>query len=290
MSRADPSFFLLGRNFMCSGNDMWTNILIGTIGSILATIAVLLTRLAFYKILDLFPARAVFSGIVGSDDPCLVFIQRLTDPGKKGEYIANLPKYAVTTGQPDIQKYQLIHWVTGIYETQSVSHILNTLGRAGRTKNIQIMYVDCDFDRWDAPQFIIGGNWKATRAYETCNPFFSYSDGAFTLKATGDSFSPESHDHDIGLLQKMINPSTGLPVWIAMGLRGAGTNTATYALSRWWKEIGIFYGKKPFGILIVMNDKDGWQQQRVLSLYPKIKWYSKILHPFAWRKISSAIL
>jgi hypothetical protein len=187
---------------------MWNNILIGTVGSIFATIAVLLTRLAFYRIRDLFPARAVFSGIAGSDDPCLVFVQRLTDPDQKGNYIDYLPEYAVTAGQPDYQKYQLIRWVTGINETQSVSHILNALGRSGRTKNIQIVFVDRDFDRWDAPQFIIGGSWKATRAYETCNPFFLYRDGAFTLQPTGETFSPKSSDHDIGLLQKMTNPST----------------------------------------------------------------------------------
>ena len=68
--------------------NMWNNILIGTIGSVLATIAVLLTRIAFYKVRDLFPARAVFSGIAGSDDLCLVFVQRLTDPDQKGKYIA----------------------------------------------------------------------------------------------------------------------------------------------------------------------------------------------------------
>lgn len=200
---------------------MWNNILIGTIGSIFATIAVLLTRLLFYRIRDLFPARALFSGITGSDDPCLVFVQRFTDPEKKGKYLAKLPKYAVTTDQPDYQEYQLIPWVTGIYETQSVSHILNALGRSGRTKNIQIVFVDRDFDRWDAPQFIIGGSWKSKRAYETCDPFFIYQDGQFTLQPTGEIFMPKSHDHDLGILQKMINPSTGLPVWIAMGLRGA---------------------------------------------------------------------
>lgn len=269
---------------------MWNNILIGSVGSILATIAVLLTRLAFYRIYDLFPARAVFSGIAGSDDPCLIFIQRLTDLEQRWEYKAYLPKYAVTSGQPDYQKYQLIPWVTGINETQSVSHILNALGRSGRTKNIQIVFVDRDFDRWDAPQFIIGGSWKATRAYETCDPFFSYRDGKFILQPTKEIFRPKSKDHDIGLLQKMINPSTAFPVWIAMGLRGSGTNTATYALSRWWREIGILYGNDRFGLLLEINDKDGWQQQRILSIYPKIKWYSKILHPFAWRKISRAMI
>jgi hypothetical protein len=75
-----------------------------------------------------------------------------------------------------------------------------------------------------------------------------------------------------------------------MGLRGSGTNTATYALSRWWREIGILYGKHPFGILLEINDKDGWQQQRILSIYPRIKWYSKILHPVTWRKIALTML
>jgi hypothetical protein len=120
-------------------------------------------------------------------------------------------------------------------------------------------------------------------------PIFSYRDEKIILESTKDVYRPKTSDHDIGFLQKTINPVTGFPVWVAMGWRGAGTVAATYALLRWWKEIGILYGSHPFGILIGMNDKDGWQQSHIVRIYPEPKCYKKIFHPVVWRRISKAI-
>ena len=268
---------------------MWDKILIGTAGSIIATVTVLYTRLVFYRIRDLFPARALFSGIAGSDSPCLVFVLRMTDLQQQGTFLSPLPRFAIASPQPQFERRQLTPWVTSTSEIQSVAHILNVLGRAGRTDNIQILFVDQDFDKWDSPMFILGGSWKATRSFETCEPYFSFRNNGFILEPTQESFRPRTNDHDIGILQKMINPATNLPVWVAMGWRGAGTNAATCALSRWWKEFGILYGSRRFGILLEMNDRDGWQQCRILRIYPEIRWYTKILHPVAWKRISRAM-
>ena len=99
---------------------MWNKILIGAIGSVIATIAVLLTRIAFYRFRDLFPSRSLFKGIVGVDEPCYVFIQWLTDPNREGNYIALMSEYAVTAPQAQYQQYQILPCVTGIDCTQSV--------------------------------------------------------------------------------------------------------------------------------------------------------------------------
>ena len=263
-------------------------ILIGTVGSILATVAILLSRLTFYKVRDLFPARALFKGVVGSDSSFLIFVIRLTDLDKSGKFLTPFPQYAVASSQPQYEQRQLTPWVTSTSETQSVANVLNILGRVGRTERIQLTYVDQDFDRWDSPMFILGGSFKATRSFETCAPIFSFRDGKIILEPTQEIFVPKSADYDIGFLQKTINPSTGLPVWVAMGWRGAGTVSATWALSKWWKEIGILYGSKAFGILLGMNDKDGWQQSHIVKIYPEPKLYKKILHPVAWKRLSNA--
>lgn len=264
-------------------------IAIGTIGSILATVVVLVTRIIFYKVRDLFPAHSLFRGIVGSDLPCLIFTLRLTDMKREGKFLTPIPKYAVASPQEEYEGRQLTPWITSTSETQAVANILNILGRVGRTKNIQILFVDQDSGRWDAPMFILGGNWKATRSFETCMPIFSYRDEKVILESTKDIYRPKTSDHDIGFLQKTINPVTGFPVWVAMGWRGAGTVAATYALLRWWKEIGILYGSHPFGILIGMNDKDGWQQSHIVRIYPEPKCYKKIIHPIVWKRILKAI-
>jgi hypothetical protein len=219
-----------------------------------------------------------------------VFTLRLTDLEQKGKFLAPLPQYAVASSQASKEYRQLTPWVTSTSETQSVAHILNVLGRAGKSENVQLVYVDQDFDKWDAPMFILGGSWKAARAFETCNPYFIFQDDKFTLRPSGETYQPKSNDHDLGLLQKMINPSTGLPVWVVMGWRGAGTVAASYALARWWKELGSLYGRKPFGVLLEMNDRDGWQQCRVLRFHPHVRWYRKLLHPIAWRTFSRLLL
>lgn len=263
-------------------------ILIGAAGSIIATILVLLTRLAFYKIRDMFPARALFEDIVGSDRPCLVFVLRMTDLGQEGRFLTPLPKYAITSTQPSFERRQLTPWVTSTSETQSVANILNVLGRAGKTENIQLAYVDQDYDKWDSPMFILGGSWKARRALETCDPYFAFRDGQFIFKPTEENYEPKTADHDLGLLHKMINPSTGFPIWVAMGWRGAGTIAATGALARWWKQLGFLYGSKCFAILVEMNDQDGWQQFRIIRLYPAPAWCRKVIHPLAWRTLQRA--
>lgn len=267
----------------------WQLILIGVVGSITATIITLITRLLFYRIRSFFPAHSLFKGIIDSNSPCLVFTLRLTDIKKEGKFLTPIPKYAVASRQEEYELRQLTPWVTSTSEAQSIAHILNVLGRVGRTDNIQLVYVDQDFDKWDAPMFILGGSWKATRSFETCRPFFSFREDRFILEQAKESYQPKTNDHDIGILQKMINPATNLPVWVAMGWRGAGTVAATFALSRWWKEIGFLYGSRPFGILLGMNDKDGWQQCRIVRMYPDPKWYKKFLHFVAWRKILNAI-
>jgi len=263
---------------------------IAVIGSIIATVVILLTRLVFYKVRDLFPARTIFRHISGSKIPCCVFILRMTDIERQGRFLAPLPSYAIATHQQEFEPRQLTPWVTSIYEAQSLAHVLNVLGRVGRTKNIEVLYADRDYDKWDVPMFILGGSWKATRAFETCDPLFTFTGDAFLLRPTSESFMPQSAEHDIGLLEKMTNHTTGYPVWIAMGWRGAGTNAATYALAKWWKELGILYGSKNFGLIVGLNDRDGWQQSFVVKLHPMPHWLRKLLHPVAWNKLKRAMI
>ena len=80
---------------------------------------------------------------------------------------------------------------------------------------------------------------------------------------------PKSDEEDIGLLQKMINPTNSQPVWLIHGLRGASVIAASYALVRYWKYLGWLYGKNPFGLLVTCNDKDGWQQSHINPIFQR---------------------
>jgi uncharacterized membrane protein YeaQ/YmgE (transglycosylase-associated protein family) len=265
---------------------MFEQVAIGVVGSVAATILVLLTRIGFYKVRDLFPARALFHGILGSDRACLVFILRMTDTEEKSEFKTPMPRYSVVVPQHAWDVRVNVPWVNSTSETQAVAHVLNVLGRAGRTKNIKLAFADQDFDVWESPMFILGGSPKMIRAFANCNPYFELNGAQFILKSTGEVYKPQAIENDLGLLHKMINPSTGFPIWAAWGLRGAGTVAAAYALVRWWKELGILYGKSSFGVVVELDDRDGWQQLRILRLYPEPRWHQKILHPIAWRVLS----
>lgn len=267
---------------------MWVNLGISILAGIVVTIVVLFTRLAFYRVRDALPAGALFEGIKNASAPCLVFILRMKDTKQTGEFITPVPNYSPDPRIPSqYEKRQLTPWVTSVPEALTLAHILNVLGRIGRTDNIKVTFGDTEYDRWDVPMFILGGSWKATRAFETCNPYFIYEERdqscGFTLPSTAEHFCPTRPlEEDMGLLQKMINPTNGKPVWVVMGIRGAGTVAASYALVRWWKYLGWLYGKKPFGLLVSMNDKDGWQQSHTVTLYPRPNLFTKIRHPYAW--------
>jgi hypothetical protein len=153
-------------------------LILGLLSSILATIIVLITREFFYRIRDYFPAGALFRGIARVSDPCLIFTLRMKDTEQSGDFITPIPNYSAVYDHPNSQKQnqfeprQNTPWVTSTPEAQSLALILNVLGRVGRSENIQVTFADMEYDRWDAPMFSLGGNWKTMRALETCKPYF----------------------------------------------------------------------------------------------------------------------
>lgn len=271
--------------------QMWINLGTSVLAGIIVTVAVLLTGILFNHIRDALPAGCLFNGIKSGSEPCLVFIRRMKDKEKSDEFITPIPDYLKfnTRNARDFEKCQLIPWVTSVPTAQSLAFVLNVLGRIGCTNNIELISADEGYDRWDVPMIIIGGSWKSRRALETCQPYFRLQTNGFALCPTGDTFPPRSRDEDMGLLQKMINPTNQKPVWLVMGLRGEATVSASYALVRYWRYLGWIYKKKPFGLLVACNDKDGWQQFHIVSLFPKPSWFTKLRHPYAWHNLKNKI-
>lgn len=273
-------------------------VILGVVSSVLATVIVLITRVGFYRVRDRLTSRSLFRGIAGVSDPCLIFTLRMKDSLKRGEFINPIPPYSAVnpaSSQGQINKFEKrmnIPWLTSTSEAQSLALIFNVLGRIGRTENIEVAFADKEYERWDAPMFSLGGNWKTQRAFKTCNPHFEFreKENAFIIPSTEEVFRPVFKDEDLGLLQKMTNSSNGLPIWILMGYRGGGTVAAAYALVRWWKCLGALYGANNFGLLVGFDDKDGWQHSRIIRIYPKPKWHRILRHPFAWRKLSKRML
>ena len=66
-------------------------IILGIFSSILATIAVLITREIFYYIRDRLPAGALFRNIARVSDPCLIFTLRMKDTEQQILYNFALP-------------------------------------------------------------------------------------------------------------------------------------------------------------------------------------------------------
>jgi hypothetical protein len=264
---------------------------ISFIGSVIATITVLSVRAIFYKIRDYFPISALFNRIKNRKDRCYVYIIRMKDIEKSGKFITPIPDYkAVIAADPNskrdkYQPRQNIPWVTSTQCAEAMSHILNLLGIIGRTENIIVTFPDRDYDKWDSPMFILGGSWKSENALEMFDHYYDFRDKFKLTAPTDKDFTPQNPDEDIGLVEKLINPDNDMPIWIIVGYRGAGTTAAAYALLRWRKYLGKIYGKKRFGFFVSMNDRVGWQQSKIVSIYPLPKCYKKILHPIAWNKL-----
>jgi len=275
--------------------QIWISLVISVLAGVIVTIVVLLTRILFYYVRDLLPAGSLFSGIRNASNNCMIFIRRMTDLEQSGRYLSPTPNYSPISKDSKIQysaqfkKNQNIPWVTSTATAMAMAHILNVLGRIGRSENIEITYHDKDYERWDSPMIIIGGGWKAHRALKTCNPYYQLQPNGFTLISSGEAFPPKCDEEDIGLLEKMINPTNNQPIWLIHGYRGAGVVSASYALVRWWRYLGWIYGKKPFALLVSFNDRDGWQQSNIISLYPKPNWFTKLIHPHSWHKLKNMI-
>lgn len=273
-------------------NPSFSEIIVGVVVSIIATIFILLTRLFFYKVRDSLPAGSLFKDITNSRKLCVIFIRRMKDVEQKGEFKSPLPDYnSLATSTNNEKNYEGIintPWVASMFDSHALAHILNVLGKIGRTENIEVSFPDKDFDKWDSPMFILGGTRKAERALEIASPIYKYQykKSQFILLPTNEVFKQESEDIDIGLLQKLKNPTNNLPIWLCSGHRGAGTTAAAYTLVRYWKCLGWLYGDKPFGLLVSFNDKDGWQQSKIISVYPKPNLLKRLFFFSSWKKIN----
>jgi hypothetical protein len=251
----------------------------------LATFAVLGARILFYRIRDGFPARALFGDAIEQGQNIDICIVRMKDIEETGRFKS--PK-SVSTVLDEQEPYEFranIPWVTSLGETHSLGYIFNVLGQCGKKTKINMCYADQTYDRWDVPMFLLGGSNKTRSAFATCNPIYEFSDGKFRHLASGNSYSPQDSDYDIGLLQKMISPATNVPVWVCMGWRSNGTIASAYGLFKYWRELGCLYGRKNFGILFEFRDQDGPQSFHIKSLSPEPFILVKMIHPVAWLRI-----
>ncbi len=261
-------------------------LILGILSSILATIFVLLTRTTYYKIIDTLPANRLFNYIKNSKEKCLVFLNRLQDTELKGEFVVPIPAYSTFPGQKQqYEKRQLTPYVLSAEDSIAVAMILNVLGEVGRTDNIHISYIDKDYDKWENPMFLVGGNWKTNRVFENYNPYYIFQNGKFIITETNESFGQKDPNDDLGLLVKVYNTKNDKPIWILMGMRGAGTAGAAYSLVKWWRIFGKLYGKKPFGFVVQFSDKDGWEDASLISYYPNPIFLKKAIHIRSYLKL-----
>ena len=260
---------------------------IGILSSILATVFVLSTRYFWYKLISFYPKNRLFYGIVNSKEKCIIFQNRLRDMKLENKFLTPEPNYSTFPNQgPKYQLRQLVPYVLSAEDSKATAMVYNMLGVIGKTNNIQSSYVDEDFDMWENPQFLIGGNWKTIRVFENHNPAYVCRDNKFINTINGKEFSPRSKDEDLGLIQKTYNKNNNKPIWILMGYRGAGTAGAAYILNRHWRLFGKLYGKKSFGLIIRFDDKDGYENSAIADYYPKPTFFKRIIFYSSYKKLN----
>ncbi len=261
-------------------------LLIGVLSSILATIFVLSTRYLWFKMTGFYPKSRLFNGIVNTKEKCIIFQNRLKDINLLNEYLTPLPNYSAFPNQPtQYEKRQLVPYVLSAEDSKAAAMVHNILGEIGRTSNIQSSFVDEDFNMWENPMFLIGGNWKAQRVFKKFDPIYICKDGKFINTVINQEYKQRTHDEDLGLIQKVYNKANNKPIWILMGMRGAGTAGAAYILNHHWKLFGKLYGKKAFGVVIRFDDKDGYENSSIADYYPKPNFYKRFFFYFSYRRL-----
>lgn len=169
-----------------------------------------------------------------------------------------------------------------------VAEIFNTLGQAGKVKNIKVADTLNDWDLDLNPIFSVGFNPKTWSLEKECEPIFfdasRYFEEGIIKTKEGDKTISAFGDEDGGVLQKTFIKNTNTPVFILAGLGTQGTEAPGYFFSEHAKELGKLYGPSAFCIFLKTDRSLGSNNYEVLSMYPKVKLFRLLQYPVTYIK------
>lgn len=158
-------------------------------------------------------------------------------------------------------------------EGKSLARILNLLGIAGRTKNIEIVEMGKDPGLWESNIIILGAQTqKCFDFYSKMNEVAFSMDALHIYNTKNGKPIKREQGYGYGIILKCKNPyfKGGKGIGFLLGGYGTlGTEAAMYYFTNNIDELGKTFGKKSFGVVVRASISAGIQSTQRLSKYDR---------------------
>ncbi|MBU1327108.1 hypothetical protein KKB64_04560 [Patescibacteria group bacterium] len=245
---------------------------------------------------DSLPLSLLFKGFLEKNNNILIFLSQLTALDDQ-ERIDQNPKYVIRYPTPSPTNKNAITltprrnidpvWSEG--DGECLADIYNTLGKAGRSGNVEVTNLVKGWDNWSNPIVSIGFNPKTiNNLIKKCSPIYFEITQNTTLKIIENNMELDClTPNDAAIIQKTKTKNTNVPVFILAGHGTTGTSAAGYFLRENCVTIGKLYGSRSFCLLLYVNIVDGRSSVSLKAAYPRPSLGMSLLHPFvfyrAWK-------
>lgn len=158
-------------------------------------------------------------------------------------------------------------------EASSLARLLNTLGQANKTKNIEIIEMGKDTGIWNCNLMVLGAQTqKCFDFYQRMNEVAYRVDRNNILNNITGKAVRRAPDFGYGIILKCKNPfvSGGKGVAFLLGGYGVlGTEAAVYYFTQNIAKLGKEFGSSSFGLIVRASVTAGVQSTRRLKRYDK---------------------
>jgi hypothetical protein len=248
----------------------WPNLLAGAVLGAVASITFAGLWNVAHWIWRRFPLRALLGELADNRREMSIFLKDMKS--RDGKYYS-LPDVEYRDAWGNIAS------VVSRSDVEAAADLLNILGQAGRTLNINWRQIDRDAEIWDEPLVCVGGNFKAKKALELCVPqLVRYKDLVLQTVDDDQCFKPDQTS-DFAVIYRGRHPGTGATCFVVFGMGSAGTLAAGSYLRRHARHLGRLYLARPFAVVIRVGWHNGKDAAVPVWLSPNVGWWVWLFLP-----------
>ncbi|MCR4277884.1 MAG: hypothetical protein NUV80_01760 [Candidatus Berkelbacteria bacterium] len=155
-------------------------------------------------------------------------------------------------------------------EGRTLAYVVNVLGRAGKTENINIVRMSEDEGEWNANIIVLGAQaQKCFDFYEQMEEVAYKMDGSEIYNYRG-RIIPRETGYGYGIILKARNPFNSAGTAFLIGGFGTlGTISAAYYFKENFEKLGREFGQKNFGVVVRCPISAGEEAVERLRRYDK---------------------
>lgn len=243
------------------------------------------------------PTHLVLKNFLQKDKNIFIFHSQMSGADEDWNFNPN-QKYITRFPDPlpsnhanlSVQPKKNVDPVISQAESDCLTDIYNTLGRAGKIKSITRGDLINDWNIWSRPIISVGFNPKSMKLIEKCKPVFfelilSANQGFIKIKEYEISYGA-TMPNDAGIIQKTFIKNSAIPVLLLAGLGTMGTSITGYILRKNVIDFGKLYGNKPFCAFLKVKINEGREAVVLDKIFPRPSWDRIALYPTTFLRLN----